>query len=1062
MRPVKLEMTAFGPYKNTEIIDFTKLGENSLYLITGDTGAGKTTIFDAISYALYGETSVPDRPAGSMRSDFADDSTETIVKFDFTHREKNYHIERRPAYIRNLVRGKDKSKTTNVQEKAELSGDSITPVSGPRAVTEKIENDILHLDHDQFCKIAMIAQGEFRKVLTASTEERTKILQKIFMTESYQKMSEILKRNTASEKDGCETATSEINYRLGNVKTDGTSKWTGPAETLKTITIPGDIVVRKDDILSTLGSIIAEDKKSEKTLAKSIRDIEKRSTELAKASAVGEETNRKLDEYDKLKEEKEKLSAKEPEIAALRAALKTGKTASYTVKPFYDEKLRIEEEKTATTENLGNAYAALSAAENEMKVAEEAASTVNERKKELDRKKILLDTIKRQMPDYEKRSELEGKKNETEKKVSELLKKKEENEKSCEETKKTLSDLEKHFSESEKCLMKKDAVSMKLEKAEGLGKEIRDASDLLLNRDLSVEAYENAKKSYAELRSQYDKAARRLLESERVLEMNRAGILAKDLSEGKPCPVCGSTHHPSPAVFHEKAVTEENVKSLREEIEEIRNRKDAANADAAAKKTEKALSEKAVSEALKNVKEEIKNWAELAGVENGKGDDYLTHVHNKLYSTVIPHLKNALAEIDKRAAAAESEKALIDETKKADLFYEEQKETLRTALETAMKEKLSTEAALETFKDLPCSSKKEAEKKYDNLSLECASISEEIETAIKGKTDAAVALSAAKADVRSYETALKKVEKAAKNTDSKFRASLKKAGFDDETAFLSNLHTDTELRKAEKDIRNFETESAAVNAKLTQSEKLVKKLSRVDISKLLSEKDTADEELKLGRKRYQEISSRIENNETIRKEVSSKITALSESDRKYRMLDRLYRLVSGNTTNVKITFEQFVQEEGFDGIIRAANLRLDPISNGRYRLYRRESQDAGKKSKNALALDILDNFTGKRRPVNTLSGGESFKASLALALGLSDRISSIAGGITIDSMFIDEGFGTLDSESLSDAVDMLTTLSTHNKTIGIISHCEELKYRINKQIVVEKGREGSTTKIVEE
>ena len=284
-----------------------------------------------------------------------------------------------------------------------------------------------------------------------------------------------------------------------------------------------------------------------------------------------------------------------------------------------------------------------------------------------------------------------------------------------------------------------------------------------------------------------------------------------------------------------------------------------------------------------------------------------------------------------------------------------------------------------------------------------------------------------------------------------------------EETLLENLCPEETLKAEEQALSAFDRQLAAAAARLKAAQTAAKGLIRTDLGQLRTSLAELSARLTALRDEKARTDGRIENNEAARSSIRSAYSRLQQQEHSYEVLDKLYRLVSGQTQNVKITFEQYIQETGFDEITRAANIRLDMITDGRYRFIRREEIDAGKKSKNALALDILDNYTGKKRPVSTLSGGESFKASLSLALGLSDSISSRAGGITIDSLFIDEGFGSLDKrQSLSDAVNMLVSLSTHHKLIGIISHCDELKEQIRRQIVVTRGRDGSHVQVVRE
>ena len=596
-------------------------------------------------------------------------------------------------------------------------------------------------------------------------------------------------------------------------------------------------------------------------------------------------------------------------------------------------------------------------------------------------------------------------------------------------------------------------------------------------------SWERSKKQYVSVRRQYDSQYAALSEAERRLEMNRAGLLAQELKDGAPCPVCGSTVHPHPASpFLPDAsdsrvtVTDETVRSLRAKSDLLRQKKDEAATEAASLKaaagTASAQLRDDLVRNLSAIQAEIGlQETEIPPEEDIRDDErlplsrletLLTQLQAALDSSAaavrqqVETLSLQLANLQlaqKRQEKAEEEKRQLDT----------QKETLRADREAVVQRQTACKAALSGLPVLPFPTLKEAEAAVTAAREVCELLSRQIEEAGQKKEAAARALAASLASSKATEAQRDKDRLSALDAAEKLDQKLKETGLLSEETLLENLCSEEALKEEEQALSAFDRQQAAATARLKAAQTAAKGLVRSDLGQLRTSQAELSTRLAALRDKKARTEGRIENNEAARNSICAEYSRLQQQEHSYEMLDKLYRLVSGQTQNVKITFEQYIQETGFDEITRAANIRLDMITDGRYRFFRREEIDAGKKSKNALALDILDNYTGKKRPVSTLSGGESFKASLSLALGLSDSISSRAGGITIDSLFIDEGFGSLDKrQSLSDAVNMLVSLSTHHKLIGIISHCDELKEQIRRQIVVTRGRDGSHVRVVRE
>ena len=1081
MKPLYLEMTAFGPYKDTQRIDFTTLGTDGLFLITGDTGAGKTTIFDAISYALYGLTSMPGRSAGSMRSDFAPESQATIVTFRFSHRGRQYEIMRQPAYTRHLLRGADRSKTTTVPEKAELTGDGIQPVSGAKNVTDLVQNQILHLDHSQFCQVAMIAQGEFRKVLTASTDERTKILQKIFLTEGYQRMSEILKARAASARALRDRSASGISDRLQAIRT-GTEN----AEVLsqfQSIASPVDLLSRREQVLGLLDDILRSDQALSASLAEAISHLQIEAEALTRRLALADSDNRKLDEYQASQTMKTQLDAQTPSMETRRKTLTLRKTIRYSVYPFYEQKQRAGKDAAASAAAYARSLAAVSEAKSCHEDAEKRYAAAQAENALLDQKKLELRQLQDQIPLYSRRNALQADLETASAALRQLDEKALLLQTKLQDHDALTRKLKDYVTRSADVPLQKKEADVRLQTLEKQRESLLDLCRRTRQAEKQRISWERSKKQYVSVRRQYDSQYAALSEAERLLEMNRAGLLAQELKDGAPCPVCGSTVHPHPASpFLPDAsdsrvtVTDETVRSLRAKSDLLRQKKDEAATEAASLKaaagTASAQLRDDLVRNLSAIQAEIGlQETEIPPEEDIRDDErlplsrletLLTQLQAALDSSAaavrqqVETLSLQLANLQlaqKRQEKAEEEKRQLDT----------QKETLRADREAVVQRQTACKAALSGLPVLPFPTLKEAEAAVTAAREVCELLSRQIEEAGQKKEAAARALAASLASSKAAEAQRDKDRLSALDAAEKLDQKLKETGLLSEEALLENLCSEEALKEEEQALSAFDRQQAAATARLKAAQTAAKGLVRSDLGQLRTSQAELSTRLAALRDKKARTEGRIENNEAVRNSICAEYSRLQQQEHSYEMLDKLYRLVSGQTQNVKITFEQYIQETGFDEITRAANIRLDMITDGRYRFFRREEIDAGKKSKNALALDILDNYTGKKRPVSTLSGGESFKASLSLALGLSDSISSRAGGITIDSLFIDEGFGSLDKrQSLSDAVNMLVSLSTHHKLIGIISHCDELKEQIRRQIVVTRGRDGSHVRVVRE
>lgn len=1059
MKPEKLVMCAFGPYAGTVTVDFSRLGDSGLYLVTGPTGAGKTTIFDAITYALYGQTSGQERSASDMRSDYAAENTETFVELTFSHRGKTCVVKRWPSYEKKTRTGNIRT----VSEKAVLSLEGEAPIEHPKDVTKKIQDEILHLDYSQFRQIAMIAQGEFRKLLTADTDTRTKILQKIFLTQNYRLLGDILQEKASKTKSAYDALDAEVTRYFGDVKLTGSDASKKAAE------LSGKDSYSIAPMQEAVQALVSEDEKLQETVQEKKAALGKEIRANAASLALAAEDNRALDGLLAAEKKKKDLDARTGDYEKKKGLLARQNTALTYGKPAYDAAAAAKKELSLAAGEEAEKEAALQTAREDAKTKAAALAAAEGKKDLAEQDRSRAQTLKDQEPEYDRKSALEKEK------------------KDCEEKKngaeKELLAEQKKFEENEAKLEKIDAERKSLEDAPALlagakavlGRQSEETEDLTALLTSSLPAFRDTSRTWMEKTKKmqeayaaYEKAQHAYDEASICLDSNRAGILASQLQSGVPCPVCGSLDHPHPAAMPQDAVTEEDVEKLRKKAETARQNKESAGSAAASANTARQSAWSDLLSGAEKILDRIRENQDLSPEELQKAD--LSSLRDDTgYEDMVRSLRSLVLEKKslqekKTEDLANQEKLLqrdrtwIEKGRELQKSHQEKIEDLKEKKQEAEKSLAAAESALSALPKLPYPNLQEALAARKALEKEADAIEKKIETSRNASNEAEKKEKAEEAALITLRKAKESAQKKNTEAGAALDAVLTTYGFTRETLpdFLVSERERTDL---ESEIRDFEKESAEAGAALEAARQHCEGKIRRDEASLLAKKEALEKEDQNIQEELSRIAARLAANREIGehlKELSSKVDRARAA---CQTADSASRLVNGRVTgSEKITLEQYVQTEGFDSILEAANRELVGMSGGQFELCRKEG-DEQLRSKSALNLDILDNYTGKKRDVSTLSGGESFKASLSLALGLSDRVSSGAGGISIDTLFIDEGFGTLDEHSLDETLETLTNLSLHGKLIGIISHRDELKDRIPKQIVVKRTRTGSTVEI---
>ena len=1061
MKPVKLTMSAFGPYKEKEVIDFRELKNHHLFLITGPTGSGKTSIFDAICYALYGETSGTDRPEKSIRCQSSSQEVLTEVEFTFQLRGKEYTVYRRPKQERLKKSGEG---TTEDKGDATLTlPDEDRPITGLTGVTAKV-TDLLGLELSQFRQIMMIPQGEFRKLLVAKSDERTEILKRIFKTHLYGDLQRKCKEKSRELEGKIQQKVIQRRNEIAKLTVDES---TPQGERLKgemekehynietLIDLVKETLKEDADGLKSLEKIREQEEKIRDGLIEErqkaignnlkLKDLEKLEASLKTLEEQKDAMKIKEEDTDRIKKaekvepkrksylgRKNDVEKKKEELKVEKAALEDLEKVLATLKIAYDEvtsdayKKQIEEGKKeagklvdyqAVLKEVNAIDADLKDGETKKKKAVEEHSEIKDNlagcKKDLeDRKKIMEDHKGAEKTLYEKKNELSALR-----RLIELLKK----------TEKTMITLD------------------------GLKEDVRQKESAYLKAD---EAWKAADQSWKEKR--------------RLYHLNQAAILAKELKEGAPCPVCGSEDHPMPAELSEEACTMEEVDKAEVLAEQKEKEKNSANITLETAKTK-----------LESGEAEVENhYEELVGSHYGelavslaedkktKSDDAETSPQIAKDLKSITQLKedqkkkeeNLNTEITK----LEKDKETYEEAEKKKIELDKDLEDLTGKEETAREKVLEEEKAvnlLETkretmLKSIPEELREEKallarEEKITSALKEKEKRKEKVE---KDYQETLNEKAGKEASIESGEKTLKTMEERLTAEKALYEKALEEHHFT-EDEYLRYEKMIPEKDGMEQELKEYHEGVANKKAAIEQQKSGIKDYELVKIEVLDEAIEEATKKLKDIRESMESIKHRSDSNRKIIYAVEALNQEMREEEREFRTLGHLSNVISGKNRE-NLPFERFILRSYLRDVLSAANQRFSAMTNGRYTLQLADGVD-DRRTSGGLDLEVFDRYTGLPRSVKTLSGGESFKASLSMALGLAEVVQSYAGGIMLDTVFIDEGFGTLDQESLDSAISCLIALQDAGRLVGIISHVEELKERIQTQLIVSGDETGS-------
>lgn len=924
MKPLKLTMSAFGSYAGKNVIDFTGQ-QQGIFLITGDTGAGKTTIFDAITYALYNQTSGGERNGNMMRSQYAQPETETYVELEFLYRGQTYRVRRNPDYKITKTLKNGKIREQKVPHSVELTLPDGTVFPEKKNATDAKIIEILGLTADQFSQIVMIAQGDFLKLLYTKSDERKMIFSKLFRTDIYWKIQENLRRKSM-----------EMDERIQE------NDRAFEQEKSRIIPLSESEEIPLDELVERLRERLKDALKEQNLRRANVEELNKKITKY-------EEINKLFVSLEKIRQNGKELELRQVESKERRQQIENA--------------LKADKVLVAEQQNL-----------RQQQAVEQSAQAIAKMGETLADDQEMFETLKTQLQEAEAKQKREAA--DIQKKMLAL-----------EQSFPSYEALQNARSEEQQA--KKVWEDLGKTSEESFHKKEAGIAALKEQQKRQEQIVEQTKKNWEQTSLSASESAKHYEHMYEAFLKEQAGILAENLSAGCPCPVCGSTVHPDPAKLSDHAVTELEVEQAKKTRAAAEEKRDLAYAAFEAEKTEKQKLAQAVEKeeadfvlaqtiAKQQRKEAEQNYASLQKTAE--------QIREKLVYPSLAEAKKQYAAMQKALEAAEQEIA-----KKRQKVSE-----LAEAMNTLKGQKLAEEENQKTAKKLAV----KTEKEYAKL--------------------------------------------------------LEKSGFISEETYHLAILPERSRSKLEREEKEYESQCLRQQSEQKLLEKQVSGKTYTDTTELNEQLKAEKQALKEAEKTYMELHTAYENDRSVLQNCAVYLEKGKKLESEDQVIKSLSKTANGRLSgSAKIDFETYIQRQYFKQIIHEANKRLLTMSNHQFILKLKEEANTGRKTNEGLDLSVYSLVTDSERDVKTLSGGESFLAALAMALGLSDIVERSAGAIHPDMMFIDEGFGSLDAQSRQQAIEVLAELAGDSRMVGIISHVTELKEQIDRKLVVSRTDKGS-------
>lgn len=924
MKPLKLTMSAFGSYAGKNVIDFTGQ-QQGIFLITGDTGAGKTTIFDAITYALYNQTSGGERNGNMMRSQYAQPEAETYVELEFLYRGQTYRVRRNPDYKITKTLKNGKIREQKVPHSVELTMPDGTVFPEKKNATDAKIIEILGLTADQFSQIVMIAQGDFLKLLYTKSDERKMIFSKLFRTDIYWKIQENLRRKSM-----------EMDERIQE------NDRAFEQEKSRIIPLPESEELPLDELVERLRERLKDALKEQNLRRANVEELNKKITKY-------EEINKLFRSLEKIRQTGKELEARQVESKERRQQIENA--------------LKADKVLVAEQQNL-----------RQQQAVEQSVQAIAKMEETLTNNQEMFETLKTQLQEVEAEQKREAA--DIQKKMLAL-----------EQSFPSYEALQNARSEEQQA--KKVWEDLEKTSEESFHKKEAGIAALKEQQKRQEQVVEQTKKNWEQTSLSASESAKHYEHMYEAFLKEQAGILAENLSAGCPCPVCGSTVHPDPAKLSDHAVTELEVEQAKKTRAAAEEKRDLAYAAFEAEKTEKQKLAQAVE------KEEA---------------DFV------------------LAQTIAKQQRKEAEQNYVSLQKIAEQIREK----------------------------LVYPSLAEAKKQYAAMQKALEAAEQEIERKRQKVSELAEAMNTLKGQKLAEEENQKTAKKLAAKTEKEYAKLLEKSGFVSEETYHLAILPERSRSKLEREEKEYESQCLRQQSEQKLLEKQVSGKTYTDTTELNEQLKAEKQALKEAEKTYMELHTAYENDRSVLQNCAVYLEKGKKLESEDQVIKSLSKTANGRLSgSAKIDFETYIQRQYFKQIIHEANKRLLTMSNHQFILKLKEEANTGRKTNEGLDLSVYSLVTDSERDVKTLSGGESFLAALAMALGLSDIVERSAGAIHPDMMFIDEGFGSLDAQSRQQAIEVLAELAGDSRMVGIISHVTELKEQIDRKLVVNRTDNGS-------
>lgn len=1025
MKPISLTIEAFGPYRDSVTLDFSQLENHSMFLISGPTGAGKTSILDAMVYALYGEPSGEVRKTDAIRSDFAEPKRMTRVDFSFAIGDTQYRIERLPKQMVAKKRGtgmREQNASATVYEMKD--GEWKVIATSAAAIRDTIQR-IIGFRKDQFLQVVLLPQGEFRKLLVASTNEREELLHTLFRTELYRKLQEALKSAYDEAKAGIEENLMKQTALIQSIPHDEDT----PVLTIEHVR---ELLENREPHRNAL--VVDRDE------AVNVVD---RFNNLRNEWALYNQAQQSLIEAaSKL----DIVKAKEPERTQLREKVKF-LNSLVPVHTLY--KQNIDKQSTLTTleQALCDAEKSVDTATQHESKCIEAYEALESQAETIQAKRTTLAQLQQQSETFDELGLLKKKLSSLRSDVEELDSKKSESDLEMQrqlikQIEADVEDLRKQLQENSTLLEKVPVIQEQLNHLQRYSELVEELGQVQQEVAAKEETLSTLDKTVKEAKVHLERL-------EHLMQEGRAYELVPFVKEDEPCPVCGSIEHPHLATKPELYPTKDEVEVARElrdnELQQQAN--EVGQRDALVGRVHELAHHKNGQVSILMASIDGFSEADFASIQQ----DLLAQMEGlKTLRGESEQLGKTISDMERRLSTAK------DTLAKSEIAHNELLKTLHE-LEVSIG---SVQAKIDSLSEsLPTTDVELWRKQVTSLTREIKEYDAQLTVTTKQLEEARGQLSAKRGRLETLSSQVKEERKNLELLHEEYTQSLQSISLS-EIDFVEALNDFNALEDFKTKLydleESFSTARAVYDAALKTTESVVKPSDTVSdevYDAAVERRDTLVGNLAAWDKETKHIETTL----TSLEELES---AMGEARNKVEFLGRLNDLANGGEQGFKnVTFERYVLGAILDEVVYAANLRLQKMSRSRYSLERSDYTGGGR-GKQGLELAVMDAFTGQSRPANTLSGGETFLASMALALGLADVIQSYAGGIHMDTMFIDEGFGTLDPDTLELAMETLVQLQSSGRLIGMISHVPELKTRIPAHLEVTRGDEGSTAKFV--